>query len=1299
MERQAPCLPSTQPGSTALTAFTCLLGEPALSDFRKRKLLRRIEAAVATSHALQARFVYLVESDGPPANEELDALEKLLQGKHIEELEENGLILVVPRLGTQSPWSSKATDIARRCGLDEILRIERGVAYHVAGMSEAEREDVAAVLHDRMTQSVLKCLADSLALFTHSEPRTLVHVPVLREGKAALEVANRDMGLALSEDEVDYLVQAFAEMERDPTDAELMMFAQANSEHCRHKIFNADWTIDGAEQKHSLFGMIRNTHAQSPRGVLSAYHDNSAVIAGPHGDRLMIDPRTGGYGWTQENLPFQIKVETHNHPTAISPFPGAATGSGGEIRDEAATGRGARPKAGLCGFTVSHLDLPGADLPWRQDFGKPDRIASALDIMIEGPIGAASFNNEFGRPNLAGYFRTFEHRLGGELWGYHKPIMIAGGMGTIREQFVDKLPLPAGAHVIVLGGPAMLIGLGGGAASSVGSGQGQEDLDYASVQRGNPEMQRRCQEVIDACWALGDDNPVLSIHDCGAGGLSNALPELLHDGGCGGMLELREVPSADSAMSPMEIWCNESQERYVLAIAPERLDEFESMCRRERCPFAVLGQATAERQLRLADRLLRDEAVDMPLDVLLGKPPRMSRDVERKRFEGDDFDASEWETPSALRRVLRFPAVGSKSFLVTIGDRSVGGLVVRDQMVGPHQVPVADAAVTLSGFRSDTGEAMAMGERTPLAVLDAPASGRMAIAEAVTNIACSAIASIGDIRLSANWMAAAGEPGQDGALFDTVRAVGMELCPELGIAIPVGKDSLSMKTVWDDKRMRAPVSLIVSAFAPVTDVNRSLTPEIDLECGESRLFAIDLGEGRDRLGGSALAQVHGRMGKVVPDLESPHKLKAFFAVVQQLNRAGKIRAYHDRSDGGLAACLCEMAFAARCGLEISLDIEPNDLNAFLFNEEIGAVIQVAATDGPDVIAAFQASGLGDVLRPIGRPVEGDRLHLTSGGQTVLDESLAELQRLWSETSHAVQRLRDNPECADQELEWICDWRQPGMKPRLSFALDENPAAPMIATGARPRVAILREQGVNGHVEMAASFDFAGFEAVDVHMSDLGAGRRSLDEFSGFVACGGFSYGDVLGAGRGWANSVLFHPELREPFGRFLSDPGRFALGVCNGCQTLAALRELVPGAEHWPDFVSNRSEQFEARLGLVRVEESSSIFLQGMAGSYLPVVSAHGEGRAKIAGRPLAENLVALRYVDGTGQPTEHYPPNPNGSPGGVTGLCNRDGRVTIMMPHPERTLRGVNFSWAPRVWGDHSPWQRMFQNARRWLG
>jgi len=1304
-----------------LSEFTCLLGEPALSDFRKRKLIRSICGRLGTSAPpeadidLDARFLYLVESSEPPDVSVRTALQDLLHGERVEALQPDGLLLVVPRLGTQSPWSTKATDIARRCGLETVERIERGIAYRLTGLGPDASGAIAPALHDRMTQSVLGRLEQAAALFAHHPPRPLVQVPLLERGADALREADRELGLALSGEEIDYLARAFTAMGRNPSDAELMMFAQANSEHCRHKIFNAEWTVDGEASELSLFGMIRNTHARAPEGVLSAYHDNSAVIAGAAGERFFVDPDDGRYRWVNENLPFQIKVETHNHPTAISPFPGAATGSGGEIRDEAATGRGARPKAGLTGFTVSHLDLPDTDLPWRAEFGKPGRIASALDIMIEGPIGAASFNNEFGRPALCGYFRTFEQQVGGALWGYHKPIMIAGGMGSIRESMVEKRPLQPGAHVIVLGGPAMLIGLGGGAASSVGSGQGQEDLDFASVQRGNPEMQRRCQEVIDACWALGDRNPILSIHDVGAGGLSNAIPELLNDGGHGGRLELRRVPSGDSAMSPMEIWCNESQERYVLAIEPDGLEIFETLCRRERCPFAVLGQATPERRLHLSDERLGPDPVDMPLDVLLGKPPRLQRDVERQPFAGDAFDAAAVDTAHALRRVLRFPAVGSKSFLVTIGDRTVGGLVVRDPMVGPWQVPVADAAVTLAGFRSRGGEAMAMGERTPLAVVDGPASGRMAIAEAITNIASAAIERIGDVRLSANWMAAAGEPGQDGALFDTVRAVGLELCPELGIAVPVGKDSLSMKTVWRDTQgeriMRAPVSLIVSAFAPVSDVARSLTPLIDTDCGPSRLLLVDLGNGRNRLGGSCLAQVLGKFGREVPDLDRPEQLKALFETVQALNRDGLLRAYHDRSDGGLVVTLCEMAFAAHCGLDLELTPPGGDpqraLNAFLFAEEPGVVLQVREADCAEVRRRLGEAGLGDCTHEVGRPSAGDRLRLSVDGAPRLDEALPELQGLWSETSHAVQRLRDHPECADQELEWLGDWRQPGLQPRLCFDPADDPAAPMIASGARPSVAILREQGVNGHVEMAAAFDLAGFAVTDVHMSDLAEGRRRLGEFAGFVACGGFSYGDVLGAGRGWAKSILFHDALRQAFADFLADGSKFALGVCNGCQMLSALKKLVPGAEDWPAFAGNRSEQFEGRLTLVRVEETASLFLQGMAGSLLPIATAHGEGRADFGGRPVPERLVALRYVDSGGGATEHYPQNPNGSPQGITGLCNADGRVTILMPHPERTLRGVNFSWAPPSWRqparpgalDESPWLRMFRNARRWVG
>ncbi|MGD8357282.1 MAG: phosphoribosylformylglycinamidine synthase [Lysobacterales bacterium] len=1283
--------------------FTCLLGEPALSDFRRRKLARRIDPDLGDGERLDARFVYLVESRQELSSSELQSMQDLVHGTHTETLEGEGLLLVVPRLGTQSPWSSKATDIARRCGLEAVDRVERGIAWFLPGLTGEQRSRATAVLHDRMTQSALSSLDEAHGLFTHAEPRPLVTVPLLAEGAETLRRADRELGLALSSDEIEYLAEAFARMGRDPTDAELMMFAQANSEHCRHKIFNAGWEIDGEAGEHSLFEMIRNTYKRSPGGILSAYHDNSAVISGPVGERFFVDPDSGVYDWRRETMPFQIKVETHNHPTAISPFPGAATGAGGEIRDEAATGRGARPKAGLAGFSVSHLDIPGLEFPWRTSFGKPGRIASPLEIMIEGPIGAASFNNEFGRPALCGYFRTFEQRVDGVLWGYHKPIMIAGGMGTIRESQVEKRPLVPGAHVVVLGGPAMLIGLGGGAASSVGSGQSLEDLDFASVQRGNPEMQRRCQEVIDACWALGEQNPILSLHDVGAGGLSNALPELLNDGGHGGRLELRLVPSADSAMSPMEIWCNESQERYVLALEPDGLPAFEDMCRRERCPFAVLGQATAERRLQVTDELLGRDAVDMPLEVLLGKPPRMFREARRQTFAAGAFRAEDCDLSGSLRRVLRFPAVASKSFLITIGDRSVGGLVVRDQMVGPWQVPVADAAVTLSGFTTLSGEAMAMGERTPVAVVDAPASGRLAIAEAITNIASAPIARISDIRLSANWMAAAGEPGQDGALYDTVRAVGMELCPQLGIAIPVGKDSLSMKTAWNDesgeRRMLAPISLIVSAFAPVEDVRRVLTPQLDLAHGESRLLLVDLGNGRNRIGGSALAQVHGAFGAGVPDLDRPDQLVRFFDLVQSLNRRGLIRAYHDRSDGGLIATLCEMAFASHCGLDLSPQVRPESLNACLFAEEPGVVLQVLASDMAEVLAEVAQAGLRDIVHDIGRPVAGETLCVELDGQAVLKEPLPELQRLWSETSHAVQRLRDNPECADEELEWTTDWSNGGMRPKLVHAPDENPATPMISTGARPAIAILREQGVNGHVEMAAAFHEAGFAATDVHMSDLADGRRRLSDFSGVVACGGFSYGDVLGAGRGWAKSILFHDYLREQFRSFFEDDGKFALGVCNGCQVLSALRELIPGAEDWPDFVANRSEQFEGRLGMVRVEESPSIFLAGLAGSRIPVVTAHGEGRADFAGRPVPEGQVVLRYVDSRGSATEHYPENPNGSPQGITGLCNRDGRVTIMMPHPERTLRNVNFSWSPEDWSDASPWRRIFQNARKWTG
>ncbi|NND45108.1 MAG: phosphoribosylformylglycinamidine synthase, partial [Xanthomonadales bacterium] len=1064
--------------------------------------------------------------------------------------------------------------------------------------------------------------------------------------------------------------------------------------------------VDGEPQPLSLFAMIKNTHACSPDGVLSAYHDNAAVIRGSASSRYHPRAENGEYVFRPEDVAIQIKVETHNHPTAISPFPGAATGSGGEIRDEAATGRGAKPKAGLTGFSVSNLHLPGQEWAWEHDAGKPGRIASALEIMIEGPIGAASFNNEFGRPALAGYFRTFEQRVGERTWGYHKPIMVAGGMGNIRPDHVDKLTLDEGDAVIVLGGPAMLIGLGGGAASSVGSGQSDQALDFASVQRGNPEMQRRCQEVIDACWALGANNPIKSIHDVGAGGLSNALPELLDDSERGGVLELRRVPSADTAMSPMEIWCNEAQERYVLGVAPDRLAGFEAICRRERCPVAVLGTVTRRRELRVNDELTGKPPVALPLQVLLGKTPKMQRDVTREPQEPGDLDLAAVDLPASARLVLGHPAVGSKSFLVTIGDRTVGGLVARDQMVGPWQVPVADAAVTLSGFEAFSGEAMAMGERTPLAIVDAPASGRMAVAEALTNIASAPIRKLSDVRLSANWMAAAGEPGQDAALFDTVRAVGMELCPALGIAIPVGKDSLSLKTNWregdrpdgEERSVVAPVSLIVSAFAPVTDARRSLTPRMSLNAGATRLLLLDLGAGQDRLGGSILAQVHGKPGGPVADLDEPGWLAGFFRAVQRINRDGLALAYHDRSDGGLLATVCEMAFASRCGLKLEFEPTGGRIVNRLFSEEPGAVLQVRVDDLRKVRAICRDEGIGSMLLDIGRPEKGRRLRVSINGEAQLEMDLAELQLEWQRTSHAIQRLRDNPDCADEERESLRAWSQPGLRPRVAFDPEENPAAPMIATGRRPAVAILREQGVNGQVEMAAAFHLAGFQSVDVHMSDLVEGRRKLEEFTGFVACGGFSYGDVLGAGRGWAGAILYSDAMRDAFQAFLERDDRFALGVCNGCQMLSALRELVPGAQAWPDFVRNRSEQFEARLSLVRVEPSASLFFEGMEGSLLPVASAHGEGRARFQAPPPGPQ-VALRYVAADGEATECYPANPNGSPGGVTGLCNTDGRVTILMPHPERTLRAVNFSWAPAAWPDASPWQRMFQNARKWVG
>ncbi|HEY5790170.1 MAG TPA: phosphoribosylformylglycinamidine synthase [Gammaproteobacteria bacterium] len=1290
-------------------------GRPALSPFRLARLLEALQGGLPGLAAVAVDYLHLADLEQPLDADGHALLGRLLAyGPHAAPSALAGRrVYVVPRFGTRSPWSSKATEIARNCGLGAVRHLERGRVYTLAdgsadGPAAEALGPLLPQLHDRMTESLCLDQAQLERLFASHAPAPLATVALLAHGREALVVANASLGLALSDDEIDYLADNFGRLGRDPTDVELMMFAQANSEHCRHKIFNASWSIDGAPQPLSLFGMIRNTHACHPGGVLSAYSDNAAVIAGARAERFFPDPADGVYRAVAEPAHVMIKVETHNHPTAISPFPGAATGSGGEIRDEGATGRGAKPKAGLTGFAVSNLRLPGALQPWEIDHGKPERIASALEIMRDGPLGGAAFNNEFGRPNLAGYFRSFELATAdGRVRGYHKPIMLAGGLGNIRPGHVAKGALDDGALIVVLGGPAMLIGLGGGAASSVASGSSDAELDFASVQRGNPEMQRRCQEVIDRCWALGEANPIVSIHDVGAGGLSNALPELVNDSGRGARFELRAIPSDEPGLSPKELWCNEAQERYVLGIAPGDLERFAALCARERCPYAVLGTATAERRLVVGDDHFANRPVDLPLEVLLGKPPKMHREVTRVPAAADDFGVARLDLADAVERVLRLPTVADKSFLITIGDRTVTGLVARDQMVGPWQVPVADVAVTASGFRGYSGEAMAMGERPPVALLDAAASVRLAVGEALTNLAAAPVAALGDIKLSANWMAAAGSPGEDAALYDAVRAVGMELCPALGIAVPVGKDSLSLRSAWlaDDgpREVVAPLSLVVSAFAPVSDVRRTLTPQLRLDRGPSVLLLVDLGGGRQRLGGSALAQVHGRVGSVPPDLDQPEQLRALFTVVQVLNAEGRLLAYHDRSDGGLLVTLAEMAFAGRCGLDIDLAPLGGEPLAALFAEELGAVLQVRDDDRDTVELRLAEAGLGDCSHRIGTPRAGDAITLRRDATTLLEASRTAWQRAWAETSWRMQRLRDDPECADQAYALLDDADDPGLTVALAFDPAADIAAPFIQRGSRPRVAILREQGVNGQVEMAAAFDRAGFAAVDVHMSDLQAGRVELASFHGFAACGGFSYGDVLGAGEGWAKSILFDARLRDAFAAFFARADSFGLGVCNGCQMLANLRELVPGAEHWPHFVRNRSEQFEARLSLVEVLPSPSLFLAGMHGSRLPVAVAHGEGRAEFAdpglpARLLADGLVALRFVDGRGEPAERYPANPNGSPEGITGLCNADGRFTVMMPHPERVFRSVQYSWRPDGWGEDGPWLRLFRNARRWL-
>lgn len=1290
-----------------------LEGAPALSPFRRERLESRLRAIVPGLRISGAWEVYFVQPEGPLRADDA-ILRRILEAREQPGPRAEGAVsrYVVPRLGTRSPWSSKATELVRGAG-QPVHRVERGMRVDLQGWPEdaARQQALARVLHDPMTQSVLEQVDQAQALF-EVPPRGMLERIALDD----LDAANQRLGLAMAQDEIDYLRERFGRLGRRPSDVELMMFAQANSEHCRHKIFNASWTIDGQQQDRSLFRMIRHTHQQTPQHTLSAYSDNAAVIEGHPAARYRPDPASGEYR-REAVVPgaFQIKVETHNHPTAIAPFPGASTGAGGEIRDEGATGRGGKPKAGLTGFSVSHLRIPTLPQPWEAPRALNPRMAPALDIMLDGPLGGAAFNNEFGRPNLLGYFRAFELAEDGITRAYDKPIMLAGGLGAIDRVQVEKIRLAPGDAVIVLGGPAMLIGLGGGAASSVASGESAEDLDFASVQRDNPEMERRCQEVIDRCVAMGLDNPIRFFHDVGAGGLSNAIPELLHDSGVGGVIDLGKVPTDDPSLSPMQLWCNESQERYVLGVARERLDEFAALCARERCPFAAVGVATAEEHLVVAYGAVPgytpdDAPIDLPMDVLFGKPPKMHRETAHPPApRWPALKTAGLDLHEAGLRVLAHPSVACKNFLVTIGDRSVGGLTAREQMIGPWQVPVADVAITLAGFDEVVGEAMALGERTPLALLDAAASARMAVGEAVTNLCAAPVDALDEVKLSANWMAAAGHDGEDALLYDAVRAVGMELCPQLDISIPVGKDSLSMQAQWhaagQAHKSVSPVSLVITAFAPVADVRQQLTPLLERDV-DSELWLIGLGAGKQRMGGSILAQVHAdhgglpAFGGASPDLDDPQRLRAFFELIRDARQAGLLRAYHDRSDGGAFAALCEMAFASRMGLDILLDAWGDDPFRSLFNEELGAVVQVAREDRAAFADLVERHALTECAQRIARPTTAPVVRVSLQGVNVAEWRWDALFDAWWSVTHAMQTLRDNPDSADEERALARAFNAPGLKPKLSFDPAEDVAAPYVAGGARPRVAILREQGVNGQIEMANAFERAGFRAFDVHMSDLIEGRVALRDFTGLVACGGFSYGDVLGAGRGWATSILERGALRDAFAAFFDRPDSFSLGVCNGCQMMSQLKAIIPGADHWPRFRRNASEQFEARTSLLEVVESPSILLRGMAGSRLPVAVAHGEGRAVFESAvDQAAARVALRFVDGEGGVASQYPLNPNGSPEGITGLTTHDGRATLMMPHPERTPRTLNLSWAPADWPDASPWLRMFRNARVWCG
>ena len=1344
-----------------MPSFCFLPGADALSAFRQQRLLASLAAQGIELESIEAQYLHFIWSESVLGAKDKEVLTSLLTygqpfvsqlkagsswfGKGSNSAE---TAVVVPRFGTVSPWASKATDIARQCGLN-VLRIERGAQYawqSKKSLSAEQNQIVLAAIHDRMTEAVLAQIEQAQDLYQTLEDRPLLRIPVLTEGRAALDKANQELGLALSDDEVAYLAENFTRLQRNPSDVELIMFAQANSEHCRHKIFNATWTIDGDDQEKSLFAMIRNTHQLQPEGTIVAYSDNCAVMVGCEAETWVPQGADQLYVKDTRLVHTLMKVETHNHPTAIAPFPGASTGAGGEIRDEGATGIGGRPKAGLTGFSVSNLNIPGTDLPWEDEkYGKPDRIATPLQIMIDGPLGGAAFNNEFGRPILGGYFRVFEQTLDGVRRGYHKPIMIAGGIGSIDSIHTEKKAIKAGHLLIQLGGPGMRIGMGGATGSSVATGTNTADLDFDSVQRGNPEMERRAQEVINACRAMGENNPIVSIHDVGAGGLSNAFPELADGAGLGAKFKLRNVPLEESGMSPAEIWCNESQERYVIAIEVKDLELFKQICERERCPFAVVGEATNERQLQLSDSKQAAGAdaalpIDLPMEVLLGKPPRMHRDVTRVAQEFTELDVTDTDLAQCIAWVLQQPTVASKSFLITIGDRTVGGLNSRDPFVGPWQVPVADCAVTMMDYKGYRGEVMTMGERTPLAVIDAPAAARMAVGEALTNLLAADIRRLEDVKLSANWMAACGSPGEDAKLYDSVMAVGMELCPALGISIPVGKDSLSMATAWSDddqaKKVVSPVSLIISAFAPVQDVRKTLTPLLKLKDAaniplETELILIDLGRGLNRMAGSILAQVLNQSGKVAPNLDHAEDLKAFASAIIELRAADQLLAYHDRSDGGLFACIAEMAFASHCGVSLNIDMiavdagqEPDYGDAknwaqqvsgrrheqtmhALFNEELGAVIQVRREDRDAVFSVLRKLGISANSHVIGKPNTTGNIEIWRDAKKIFAEPREVLQKIWTNTSYQIARLRDNPACADSEFALLDKVSDSGLSPKLTFDISEDVAAPYIHKNTKPKVAILREQGVNSQVEMAYAVNLAGFESYDVHMSDLLSGRANLEEFRGLIACGGFSYGDVLGAGEGWAKTILFNEQLRNQFSEFFNRQDSFALGVCNGCQMMSNLSGIIPGAQDWPKFTRNQSEQYEARLVMAEVMSSPSIFTQGMAGSHLPIAIAHGEGFANFSQQGNLEQLqqqglATLRFVDNLGNATETYPMNPNGSPGGLTGVTTPDGRFTVMMPHPERVFRAVQMSWCPPEWLETadgaSPWLRLFRNARRWV-